>query len=25
MAVYKMETEGGRTKFDEIADKFVDI
>ena len=25
MAVYKMETQGGKTKFDEIADRFVEI
>ena len=25
MAVYKISTDGGKTKFDEIADKFTEI
>ena len=25
MAVYKMETKGGKTKFDEIADRFLEV
>ena len=25
MAVYKMETKGGKTKFDEISDRFLEV